>query len=340
MIILGIETSCDETAVALVNNKKEILAHKVWSQTKHKKFGGVVPEIAAREHLKRLPYLIKSIMNKANIALEDITAVAATAGPGMIGGIIVGVMVAKSLSISIGKPFLAINHLVAHALTARLTSNLSFPYLLLLTSGGHCQLLLTNSSNDFKLLGNTLDDSAGETFDKVARNLGLSYPGGPEIERIAKKGNENKFTLPKPLFKKKGQMNFSFSGLKTATIKCIANNIPLTKQTRADIAASLQKTIADLFYYTTNNTLSYLSKRSIKINALVIAGGVAANKKIRSKLKKLAQKHSLRLICPPINLCTDNGVMIAWAGVEKLIISPGSKDITFNPRSRWSLEEN
>ncbi|MCP4922980.1 MAG: tRNA (adenosine(37)-N6)-threonylcarbamoyltransferase complex transferase subunit TsaD [bacterium] len=340
MIVLGIETSCDETAVALVNYQGKVLGHQVWSQIKqHQKFGGVVPEIAARAHLKRLPNMVKNVMKEANCSFKNLTAIAATAGPGLIGGVIVGVMVGKALSASLDKPFLAINHLAAHALTPRLTSNLHFPYLLLLTSGGHCQLLLAKSVTDFELLGTTLDDAAGETFDKVARSLGLLYPGGPEIERLAKRGDENKFSFPKPLARQKGQMNFSFSGLKTAALRCIDQNSPLDDKTRCDVSASLQKTVCDIFERTTENALSHLAKNSIDIQDLVLAGGVAANQTIRHRLQSLAERRALRLTAPPMELCTDNGVMIAWAGIEKLKAFPRTQDISFSPRPRWPLGE-
>ena len=340
MIVLGIETSCDETAVAIVNEQGDILGHQVWSQIQqHQKFGGVVPEIAARAHLKRLPQMIQDTLKEAKISFQDLTAIASTAGPGLIGGVIVGVMTGKALAASLSKPFLAINHLTAHALTPRLRTHLSFPYLLLLTSGGHCQLLLAKSPTNFDLLGTTLDDAAGETFDKVARSLDLPYPGGPEIERLAKQGNEKAFSFPKPLTRQKGQMNFSFSGLKTAALRCIEKNLPLNDQVRCDIAASLQKTICDIFEQTTENALNHLQEKSIDVKDLVLAGGVAANKKVRNQLQTLAEKYTLRLTAPPMELCTDNGVMIAWAGIERLRITPDAQDIYFNPRPRWPLGE-
>jgi N6-L-threonylcarbamoyladenine synthase len=338
MIVLGIETSCDETSVAVVNEEAEVLSQKTWSQYKeHQKFGGIIPEISARAHIKRLPKMIQNTIEESNISLKELSAISATSGPGLIGSLIIGTMIGKSISSSLGKPFLAINHLTAHALTPRMSFHISFPYLLLLTSGAHCQLIVVQNATNFKILGTTLDDAAGETFDKIARSLGLPYPGGPQIEIYATQGDENKICFPVPKIKT-GEMNFSFSGLKTSVMNYIKRNSPIKQDMKFDIASSVQKTICDIFEQNINVACKYLRRNSINVTSLVISGGVAANKKIRSRLTILANKHNLELISPPPDLCTDNGAMIAWAGIEKLKILPNTQDILFNPRSRWNVE--
>lgn len=341
MIILGIETSCDETAVALVRDDKTILAHTLYSQLEdHQVFGGVVPEIAARRHLEHLQALIQQTFRKANLSPEKIDGVAATCGPGLIGGLIVGVMVAKSIAAVHHKPFLAINHLIGHALTPRLTANLEFPYLLLLLSGGHCQLVIVKSAFDFKVLGTTQDDAVGECLDKCAKMLGLAYPGGVAIEKAARQGNPYRFSLPRPLkgHREEGQdYNFSFSGLKSAVRREIEKLGEPSEQDKKDLCASLQQAISDVLQNRLQNALLFAQKAMFPLTAVVVAGGVAANQFLRQNLEKTAALFSLPFIAPPVALCTDNGAMIAWAGIEKL---RGSQvdTLEFKPRPRWPLE--
>ena len=302
-IVLGIESSCDETACALVTDKKEVLASIVWSQyDEHRRFGGVVPEIAARAHLEKCDLLINELMKKANKSFSDLSAVAVAGGPGLIGGVLVGVMTAKTIALSHNLPFIAVNHLEGHALTARLSSPIQFPYLLLLTSGGHCQVLIVEDVGKYKKLGATIDDSAGEAFDKVAKMLQVGYPGGPNVEKQALEGNAKKFKFPVPM-KGRAGCDFSFSGLKTAVRVAI------------ETFKSLYPDAKDL----------------------VVAGGVAANMSVRNMLQKLADDNNLIFSAPPIQLCTDNGVMIAWAGVERYL--KGKFDsFDFKARPRWPLD--
>ena len=349
MKILGIETSCDETAVAIVDEQKNILAHVLNSQIDlHQEYGGVVPEIAARSHVEILDDLILKTLKEADLTLEDIDGFAATSGPGLIGGVIVGMMAAKTLASVFKKPFLAINHLEAHALTARLTSDLEFPYLLLLISGGHCQILLAKGFNNYEKIGETIDDALGEAFDKVAQMVGLPYPGGPAVEELAKKGDENRFKFSRPLISSKEEkhhFSFSFSGLKTAVRreieKLIGENFShltspqkLNEKDKADICASFQKVTCEIILNRLQNTLTNYPLPSI--SKLVIAGGVAANRYIFSNLQNWAKIHKLEVITPPVSLCTDNAVMVAWVGVEKLKL--GMKDnLNFKPKARWEL---
>ena len=348
MKILGIETSCDETAVAIIDEQKNILAHVLNSQIElHKKFGGVVPELAARGHVEVLDDLILQALADANLKFEDIDGFAATSGPGLIGGVIVGMMAAKTLASVFQKPFIAVNHLEAHALTARLTSDLEFPYLLLLISGGHCQILLARGIGDYEKIGETIDDALGEAFDKVAQMLGLSYPGGPAVEKMAKSGDENRFKFSRPLIdgflKKEHLCNFSFSGLKTAVRREIEKLInedfshltspqKILEQDKADICASFQRVVCEIIV----NRLENVDLRERPVKKLVIAGGVAANRCIFSALQNWSKKHDLEVVAPPIALCTDNAAMVAWAGLEKLRL--GMKDdLNFKPRARWEL---
>ncbi|HUX78144.1 MAG TPA: tRNA (adenosine(37)-N6)-threonylcarbamoyltransferase complex transferase subunit TsaD [Alphaproteobacteria bacterium] len=337
MIILGIETSCDETAAALVTDDKRILSNIVSSQyQEHKPFGGVVPEIAARAHLIQIEFIIQRALQEANITLDQIDGVAATGGPGLIGGVIVGVMIAKGLSMAKNIPFIPINHLEAHALTARLTNNVPFPYLLLLASGGHCQFLIVEDVGAYTYLGGTLDDAIGECLDKTARLLGYPYPGGPTIERLAQTGNPDAFSLPQPL---KGQAgcSFSFSGLKTAARKLILENGVSSPSFQADFCASLQKTIGDILVDRCQHAMAMALEKMPKINNLVLGGGVAANQYFRQRLKHCSEERDVTLITPPVSLCTDNGAMIAWAGVEHL--SQGLVgSLSFAPRPRWPLQ--
>tara|TARA_R110002095_G_scaffold173670_1_gene151046 strand:- start:519 stop:1553 length:1035 start_codon:yes stop_codon:yes gene_type:complete len=343
MIILGIETSCDETAVALVSDDRRILAHRVFTQLEeHEAFGGVVPEVAARAHLQLLDPLLRQTLKDADLSLIDIDGVAVTCGPGLIGGVMVGVMMGKSIAAVHNKPFLAINHLAGHALVPRLSHDLSFPYLLLLVSGGHCQIVIVKSALDFDVLGSTQDDAVGECFDKCAKMMGLPYPGGPNVEKAALTGDQKRFQLPRPL---KGRIKdgmacqFSFSGLKSAVRREIEKvGDSFSPQDASDLSASLQLAISDTLRDRLKNALKQCKEGSQELTALVVSGGVAANEFLRDNLKELAQDFGLPFVAPPLNLCTDNGVMIAWAGVEKM--QQGSVDqLDFKPRPRWPLNE-
>lgn len=341
-IILGIESSCDDTSVAFVGFDKKILAHKVRNQNiEHSPYKGVVPEIAARSHIKFLSILLKEIILESGIELNQITAVAATGGPGLIGGIIVGTMFGKGLSASLNKPFIAVNHLEGHALTVRLIETIEFPYLLLLISGGHCQFLNVLGVGKYKLLGQTLDDSVGESFDKVAKMLGLDYPGGPIIEKLALKGNPI-YRLPLPLIKDTKNCNLSFSGLKTAVKNLIDSLSPLTDQKIYDICSSFQKTVCNILSKKSLIAISQFKKQIPKKtipNVFVLAGGVAANLALRKKFEKLTQDNDFILKVPPVSLCTDNAAMIAWAGIEMYnqgLIS----DLNFEPRFSWPLDSD
>ena len=346
MIVLGIESSCDETAAALVNEKKEILGEALLSQEEHKSYGGVVPEIAARAHLEHMDEILEQCFAKTNLKLSDIDAVAAASGPGLIGGVIVGVMTAKALSIALNKPFIAVNHLEGHALAPRVSNDVEFPYLLLLVSGGHSQILVVKDVNEYERLGTTIDDATGEAFDKVAKMLGLGYPGGPAVEKLAATGNETRFTLPKPLIGTP-DCNLSFSGLKTAVRKIIETYAPDGDLTHANIPAQDMADICACFQYTATDCLCRKLKRAISYfkqnypngKHLVVSGGVASNTYLREKLKNLAIANDLIFAAPLIRFCTDNGVMIAWAGLERFkkgLIS----SLDFKPRPRWPLDTN
>lgn len=333
MIILGIETSCDETAVGIVRDR-QILANALASQLPlHAPYGGVVPEIAARAHLQQLDRLVTTARADAGLDWPAIDGYAATCGPGLIGGVMVGAMFGKALAAARGKPFSAVNHLAAHALTARLTDDVAFPYLLLLISGGHTQLLLAESVTDFALLGDTLDDAAGECFDKSAKLLGLPYPGGPALEQLARHGDARRYALPLPLLSAES-CDFSFSGLKTAVRQQAAALPAGDDQARADLAAALQQTLATVLAEKCRRALQRVRHR--QPTALVVAGGVAANQTIREALRQVAAAQGLTLVAPPPALCTDNGVMIAWAGLERLRL--GLTDSLDTPaRPRWPL---
>ena len=337
MLILGIETSCDETAAALVDDTRTIRAESVLSQTElHSPYGGIVPEIAARAHLEHLDGLIARTMRQAGADFADLDGIAATAGPGLIGGVIVGVMTGKALALAGRKPFLAINHLEGHALSARLSHDIAFPYLLLLVSGGHCQLLIVEGVGRYRRLGTTIDDAAGEAFDKTAKLLELGYPGGPAIERAAKTGDPARFAFPRPLKGRPG-CDFSFAGLKTAVRQAVENAGELSAKMVADMAASFQQAVADSLADRTARALEMFKERHPWGKALVVAGGVAANTLLRQRLSTLAGEHGLELIAPPLKLCTDNAAMIAWAGVERLRL--GLVDgLDFSPRPRWPLD--
>jgi N6-L-threonylcarbamoyladenine synthase len=334
-IILGIETSCDETAAALLRADGAILAEAVFSQLKeHAAFGGVVPEIAARAHLQHLPGLVAGVMAKAGMGYADLDAVAATAGPGLIGGLIVGASFAKGVALAHRLPFIAINHLEAHALTVRLPGLMpggapAFPYLLLLLSGGHCQCVLVEGLGSYRRLGSTLDDAVGEAFDKAAKLLGLPWPGGPHLERLASSGNPTAVNLPRPLLGRAG-CDFSFSGLKTAVARAVAQG-----QARPeDIAASFQASVAAVLADRAAHALGMAPG----VTALVVAGGVAANGAVRRALEGVATARGIPMLAPPLRLCTDNAVMVAWAGLERL--RHGATDsLALNPRPRWPLTE-
>ena len=345
MLILGIESSCDETAAAVINDKKEILGESLLSQKEHQPFGGVVPEIAARAHLEHIDEIIEDAVKKAKISLDDIDAIAAVAGPGLIGGVVVGAMAGKALSLALNKPYIAVNHLEGHALAPRQSNEVEFPYLLLLVSGGHCQILIVKDVNDYEKLGTTIDDAAGEAFDKVAKMLCLGYPGGPIIEKMAATGNPDRFVLPRPLINS-GDCNMSFSGLKTAVRKLIESYSPdgniehciLNKDVTADICASFQVAVMDCLVKKLEKAIEIFKRKYPTGRDVVVSGGVAANSFLRNALKDLAEKHGLTFAAPPLKYCTDNGVMIAWAGIERF--RKGLTDeLDFKPRPRWPLDE-
>jgi len=339
MIVLGIESSCDETAAAVVDGDRRILSNVVLSQLEeHRPFGGIVPEIAARAHLDHLDRLIVRALDDAGIGLADLSAIAATGGPGLIGGVMVGVTMGKAIALARGLPFLAVNHLEGHALTARLTHGVEFPYLLLLVSGGHCQLLIVEGVGRYVRLGTTIDDAAGEAFDKTAKLLGLGFPGGPAVERAAAGGDSRRFRLPRPM-KGRAGCHFSFSGLKTA-VRHAVEGLPGGRPTptdAADLAAAFQEAVADSLMDRTGNAIALFRDRHPSADALVVAGGVAANRRLRDGLETLAALHGMRLVAPPPGLCTDNGAMIAWAGLERLRLGQ-SDALDFAPRPRWPLD--
>jgi N6-L-threonylcarbamoyladenine synthase len=338
MRVLGIETSCDETAVAVVEAPAgdaplgTLLSNVVYSQmSEHRSFGGVVPEIAARAHLERLDGLVADALKEAGLGLADLDGIAATGGPGLIGGVMVGVMTAKALAFAHEKPFIAVNHLEGHALSVRLTEPVTFPYLLLLVSGGHCQLLTVRGPGDFARLGTTIDDAVGECFDKTAKLLGLGFPGGPAVERTARGGDAQRFALPRPMWKKPG-CDFSFSGLKTAVRQAVEKLPPSDSQAIADLCASFQRTVGDVLADRCSNALALAPS-----STLVVAGGVAANLYLRGRLEEVAARHGASLVAPPVKLCTDNGAMIAWAGLERLRLG-WTDGLDFRPRPRWPLD--
>lgn len=332
MYILGIESSCDETAAAVINENKEVLSNVVYSQIEqHRPFGGVVPEIAARAHLEKIDVVVEKAVNDAGITLQDITAVAGTCGPGLIGGVVVGATFAKALSMALDIPFIAVNHIEAHALSVRLTEDLPFPYLLFLASGGHCQICIVRDIDDFEILGRTIDDSIGESFDKAAKLLGYGYPGGPLIEKNAKLGDPEKFPLPHPLCSR-GSMDFSFSGLKTAVL--IASKKCKNDRDRLDLCAGFQKTAAEVVAYKIEHALR--ACKHIPLTGVVMGGGVAANSAIRGKLKKICERRGIKFFAPPVKFCTDNGAMIAWAGFEKYLRGQVSS-LKIKPAPRWEL---
>ncbi|WP_107963330.1 tRNA (adenosine(37)-N6)-threonylcarbamoyltransferase complex transferase subunit TsaD [Sphingomonas sp. PP-CE-3G-477] len=330
MIILGIESSCDETAAALVTGDRQVLAHRLLGQeAAHAPFGGVVPEIAARAHVEALEPLIVAALADSKLTLADVDAIAATAGPGLIGGVMVGLVTGKALAHAAGKPLIAVNHLEGHALSPRLSDpDLEFPYLLLLVSGGHCQLLLVEGVGAYRRLATTIDDAAGEAFDKTAKLLGLGFPGGPAVERAAALGDPKAVPLPRPL-KGSAEPHFSFAGLKSAVARVVGQYSP------EDIAASFQAAVVDCLIDRTTKAL----RTSHGATALVVAGGVAANTAVRTALQGLATAHGLRFVAPPLWLCTDNAAMIGWAGAERF--AAGLTDpLDVAARPRWPLDPN
>jgi N6-L-threonylcarbamoyladenine synthase len=344
-VVLGIETSCDETGVALVNAERRVLAELLNSQLdRHAPYGGVVPEIAARAHVEILDMLIERAMREAGLAFRDLAGVAATAGPGLIGGLLVGLITAKAIAAVHRLPLLAINHLEAHALTARFMLGppaedlLEFPYLLLLVSGGHCQLLVVEGVGRYRRLGTTLDDALGEAYDKAAKMLGLGFPGGPAVERAARTGDPTRFDLPRPMLGQPG-CNFSFSGLKTALRQTVERLGPpaFAPPLLNDLCASFQAAVADVLLDRTRRAAELFRADYPDATTLVVAGGVAANAYLRACLAKLAEELDLRLIVPPPALCTDNGVMVAWAGLERLALGL-TDDLAAPARARWPLD--
>lgn len=344
LAILGIETSCDETAASVVlrhpDGQGEILSNVVLSQLEeHSAFGGVVPEIAARAHVEALDSLVESALRQSGLGLADLDAVAATSGPGLIGGLIVGLMTGKAIAMAAGKPLYAVNHLEGHALTARLTDNISFPYLMLLVSGGHTQLILVKGVGAYERWGTTIDDALGEAFDKTAKLLGLPYPGGPAVERAAASGNERRFALPRPLVGE-ARLDFSFSGLKTAVRQAATAIEPLCDQDVADICASFQYAVSRTLRDRIGRGLERFRSQfgQLPEPTLVVAGGVAANRTLRSTLDALCSSHGFRFLAPPHALCTDNAAMIAWAGIERMAAGFPGDGLDVQPRSRWPLD--
>jgi N6-L-threonylcarbamoyladenine synthase len=340
--VLGIETSCDETAAAVVDCKGRILAEAVLSQlSEHAPFGGVVPEIAARTHLRYLSDQVSRTMAKAGVGFPDLGGVAATSGPGLIGGLIVGCQFGKGVAIANHVPFVAVNHLEAHALTARLPGlvlgGAPFPYLLFLLSGGHSQCIAVSGVGQHVKLGGTVDDAVGEAFDKVAKLLELDWPGGPALEKIAADGDAASYAFPRPMVHRPG-CDLSFSGLKTAVAQAVSDiGAPLTLRQRADVAASFQRAVVDVLADRAAHAIDMMSAGFPNTNLIVVAGGVAANASVRAGLTQAAASRGFRLVAPPVRLCSDNAVMVAWAGIERLR-SGRSDRLDANARPRWPLE--
>ena len=341
-LILGIESSCDETAASLVTENEEglpvVLSNIVSNQVEvHKEFGGVVPELAARSHIEKIDWIVKKAIDESGRKIEEIDAVASTAGPGLIVCLSVGLSFGKAFATAMNKPFIAVNHLEGHALSPKLNTNLNYPYLLLLISGGHSQYLSVQNLGKYKRLGTTIDDALGEAFDKTAKLLGIEFPGGPQIEILAKKGDPKKYNLPKPIFSK-GGCNLSFAGLKTAVLK-ISKTIK-SEQDKYDLAASFQKTIEEILYKKTKIAFTEFEKiNELNEKIFVVAGGVAANKKIRSLLINLCEENNYKSIFPPIEFCGDNAAMIAMVGLEKFKIKQYN-NLDYPAKPRWPLDEN
>jgi len=339
---LGIETSCDETAASIVQEKNDgtgkILSNIVSSQIEeHKEFGGIVPELAARAHVEKIKFIVQKAIKESKIDINSLDGVAATAGPGLVVCLTVGLNTGKAIAGSLKKPFVAVNHLEGHALSPKINKKIKFPYLLLLISGGHTQFLEVNGVNKYRRLGTTIDDALGEAFDKTGKLLGLEFPGGPKVEKWAEKGDKKFFKLPKPIIKK-GGCNLSFAGLKTAVLR-ISKKLKNEKE-KYHLAASFQKTINDILYEKTKIAMEeFLKDKKNKINTFVIAGGVASNLSIRNNLIELAKEKKFIPIFPPINLCSDNGAMIAWAGIERYKINL-IDNLEFPSKARWPLDSS
>ncbi len=341
MRVLGIETTCDESAASVVRLREEgggeILSNEIMSQiADHAAFGGVVPEIAARAHVEVIDRLVERALQRAGMELEELDGIAAAAGPGLIGGVMVGLTTGKALALALRKPLVAVNHLEAHALTARLIDNIAFPYLLLLVSGGHTQLLAVRGVGDYKRLGTTVDDAVGEAFDKTAKLLGLGYPGGPAVERAAETGNPFRFALPRPMLGRP-KPDFSLSGLKTAVRLEAERAAPLNPAAVSDLCAGFQAAIVDVLIDRSRVALRAFREIAGRPSAIVVAGGVASNLAVRSAFVRFAGESGIRLVQPPAVLCTDNGAMIAWAGIERLLLGLAD-DLTAPPRPRWPLD--
>jgi N6-L-threonylcarbamoyladenine synthase len=343
LTVLGIETSCDETAAAIVTEHRQILAQALVSQKDHEAYGGVVPEVAARAHLRHLETQVRETLAAARLGFDDLDAVAVTAGPGLIGGVLVGAVMAKAIALARGLPLLAVNHLEGHALTPRLSDDVPFPYLLLLVSGGHCQILIVRGVGDYTRLGATIDDAVGEAFDKTAKLMGLGYPGGPAVERMAAlsadpKAAAARFALPRPLI---GQdsCDFSFSGLKTAVRRAV-EAFPagaIGTADAADLCAAFQMTVGDILVDRAARALDRYLAENPPVPTLVVAGGVAANQYVRERLQDLCARRNAAFAAPPLRLCTDNAAMIAWAGIERYRTGPAD-DYRFPVRPRWPLD--
>jgi N6-L-threonylcarbamoyladenine synthase len=347
LTILGLESSCDDTAAAVLRLERDgrsaILSSVVQGQTTlHAGFGGVVPEIAARAHAEKLDLCVREALTQAGLTLSDVDAVAVTAGPGLIGGVIAGVMCAKGIAAGAGLPLIGVNHLAGHALTPRLTDRVAYPYLMLLVSGGHCQFLIVNGADDFNRLGGTIDDAPGEAFDKVARLLGLPQPGGPMVEHEALSGDETRFRFPRPLLDRPG-CDLSFSGLKTALLRArdtlVAENSGLTRQDRADLCAGFQAAVRDVLAEKTRRALAIYLAAAPAQPVIAVAGGVAANAAIRKGLERVAAETGTRFVAPPLALCTDNAAIIAYAGAELLALGRRD-DLTLAARPRWPLDQS
>ena len=344
--ILGIESSCDDTGAAIVRmdaQSAEVLSNHVVGQTDlHADFGGVVPEIAARAHAERVDIGIDAALNDANVTLSDIDAIAVTAGPGLIGGVLSGVMAAKGLSMATGIPLIGVNHLAGHALTPRLTDAIPYPYLMLLVSGGHCQFLIVKGPDEFQRVGGTIDDAPGEAFDKTARLLGLAQPGGPNVERAARNGDPARFRLPRPLLDREG-CDMSFSGLKTALLRTrdgfVSEKGGMTETDRADLCASFQAAVSDILVEKSRRALGQYLALMPSQPTLAVAGGVAANQVIRSALLSICAELETDFVAPPLSLCTDNAAMIAYAGGTRFIMGQ-SDDLSLSARPRWPLDKS
>ena len=341
-LILGIETSCDETAASIISENDQgnpiVLSNIVSSQVDvHKEFGGVVPELAARSHIEKIDWIVKKAIDDSGIKINEIDAIASTAGPGLIVCLSVGLSFGKAFAASLNKPFIAVNHLEGHALSPKLNSKLDYPYLLLLISGGHSQYLSVKDLSNYKRLGTTIDDAIGEAFDKIAKLLGIEFPGGPQIEVFAKKGDPNKYELPKPIFNK-GGCNLSFAGLKTAVLR-ESKKINDSEKMKYDLAASFQNTINKILYKKTKIALEMFKKKvQVKEVKLVVAGGVAANKSIRDNLNNLSREINFKVIYPNTEFCGDNAAMIAWAGIKRFK-KDLFDDLDISVKSRWPLDE-